>query len=62
LRELLSTPKDLARKLEDVERKLGEHDKKFQSVFEAIRQLRAPLPEPENKGRMGSGSFLSRCP
>jgi hypothetical protein len=55
LREILATHKDLARKLEELERKLGEHDQKFQIVFEAIRQLMAPPPQPEKKGRIGFG-------
>lgn len=46
LRDMLSTHKDLVRKLEDLERKLAEHDDKFAVVFEAIRQLMAPPPEP----------------
>jgi hypothetical protein len=53
LREMLGTHKDLARKLEDLERKLGQHDEKFQVVFEAIRQLMAPPPLPEKKRRIG---------
>ncbi len=52
LREILATHKDLARKLESIETKLGEHDKKFQIVFDAIRQLMAP-PEPSKKRRIG---------
>jgi len=42
LREILSTHKDLAAKLEKMERKLGEHDEHFRVVFDAIRQLMAP--------------------
>jgi phage regulator Rha-like protein len=53
LREILATHKDLARKLEQLERKLGQHDENFQIVFEAIRQLMAPPPEPEKKRRIG---------
>ncbi len=53
LREILATHKDLARKLEEVEKKLGQHDEKFQIVFEAIRQLMAPPPEPDHKRRIG---------
>ena len=53
LRDLLATHKDLARKLEDVERKLGQHDEHFRVVFEAIRQLMIPPPEPEKKRRIG---------
>ena len=48
LREIMATHKDLARKLEELEKKLGQHDEKFQIVFEAIRQLMAP-PEPAKK-------------
>ena len=53
LRDMLGAHKDLARKLEDLERKLGHHDEKFQVVFEAIRQLMAPPPGPEKKRRIG---------
>ena len=52
LREIMSTHKDLARKLDDLQRKLGEHDEKFAVVFEAIRQLMAPPPAPA-KRRIG---------
>ena len=53
LREIISSHKDLARKLDDLEKKLGEHDHKFKVVFDAIRQLMAPPPEPERKRRIG---------
>jgi hypothetical protein len=53
LRELLATHKELARKLADLERKLGEHDQKFQVVFEAIRQLMAPPPPAEKRRQIG---------
>lgn len=52
LREILSTHKDLARKLADLEGKLGQHDEKFTIVFEAIRQLTTPPPAPP-KRRIG---------
>jgi phage regulator Rha-like protein len=48
LREILATHKDLARKLEAMERK---YDEQFRGVFEAIRQLMEP-PEPKT-GRIG---------
>lgn len=51
LREILSTHKDLARKLEELEKK---YDEQFRVVFEVIRQLMAP-PEPPPKRRMGFG-------
>jgi len=53
LREILGSHKELARKLDDLERKVGEHDQKFHMVFEAIRQLMAPPPEPAKKRRIG---------
>ena len=53
LREIMATHKDLARKLEELEKKLGQHDEKFQIVFEAFRQLMAPPPESAKKGRIG---------
>src|SRR5438128_1114060 len=49
LRGILSTHKDLARKLEEIEKKLGQHDDKFRLVFEAIRQLMLPPPEPKRR-------------
>lgn len=52
LREIMSTHKDLARKLAELERKLGQHDEKFAVVFEAIRQLMAP-PPARTKPRIG---------
>ena len=52
LREIMSTHKDLAHKLDEIERKLGEHDEKFAVVFEAIRQLMAPPAAPA-KRRIG---------
>ena len=53
LRQIMSTHKDLAAKLEKLERKLGEHDEHFRVVFEAIRQLMAPPASPAKKGRIG---------
>ncbi len=53
LREILASHKDLAQKLDDLERKLAEHDDKFTVVFDAIRQLMAPPPESAKKRRIG---------
>jgi ORF6N domain len=46
LRELLVTHKDLARKLEEMEKK---YDRQFQVVFEAIRQLITPPEKPKKQ-------------
>jgi hypothetical protein len=46
LRELLATNADLARKLEQMERK---YDGQFRVVFDAIRQLMAPASKPSRE-------------
>jgi uncharacterized membrane protein len=52
LREILSTHKDLAQKLNELERKIARHDEEITAIFEAIRQLMAPPPR-EPKRRIG---------
>ncbi len=42
LRELLASNKELAKKLDELERKLSAHDKAIVQLVEAIRQLMAP--------------------
>ena len=49
LRRLLITHADLARKLEELEQK---YDAQFRVVFDAIRELMAPIAAPE-KPRIG---------
>jgi hypothetical protein len=44
LREFLLTHKELAQKIEELERK---YDRKFLVVFEAIKKLLEPVPEPK---------------
>ncbi len=46
LRELLATHKDLARKLDELEKK---YDSQFRVVFEAIRQLMTPPEKPKRE-------------
>jgi hypothetical protein len=46
LRQMAVTHKDLAYKIEALERKFADHDKKFIAVFEAIRQLLKEKEEP----------------
>ena len=46
LRELLSTHKELAGKLAELERKVGAHDVAIQSLVTAIRRLMEPPPVP----------------
>jgi hypothetical protein len=58
LRELLATHKDLARKLEEIEKQLGQHDEQFRIVFDAIRQLMA-TPDPPPKRKIGYRADVS---
>ncbi len=39
LRQVLSSHRELARKLEELERHLKDHDGQMQAIFDAIRQL-----------------------
>ncbi len=48
LRRILSSHKELARKVEELERRIGAHDQQIQAVFQAIRQLMTP-PEPKER-------------
>ena len=50
LRELLGTHKDLARKLDQLEKK---YDENFRVVFEAIRRLMLPPVDDKPKRRIG---------
>jgi phage regulator Rha-like protein len=49
LRRILSTHKELAHKLNELERHIEKHDTEIQAIFEAIRQLMEPLPVKERK-------------
>jgi len=48
LREILSTHKELAHKLTELERKIERHDEEIKVIFDAIRQLMKP-PETKTK-------------
>lgn len=48
LREILSTHKELAYKLEQLESKMEKHDEEIGAIFDAIRHLMA-TPEPKKK-------------
>ncbi|OFZ78922.1 MAG: hypothetical protein A2583_12520 [Bdellovibrionales bacterium RIFOXYD1_FULL_53_11] len=56
MRELLDTNKDLAKKIDLLERKFLDHDHQFKAVFDAIRKLMAvgsPLHQKKIKGLSG---------
>jgi len=52
LREMLTSNKELAKKLEELERKLQTHDQAITGILNAIRELMRP-PEPPKKRRIG---------
>lgn len=52
MRELLAGNKELAQKLNQLERKVGAHDKAIAEIINAIRQLMAP-EEPKKKRTIG---------
>lgn len=49
LRQLLASHKELAQKLEELERHLKVHDEHIQAIFSAIRQLMAAPEKPPKK-------------
>jgi len=51
IREILSTHKELAYKLSQLERKIEKHDEEIQAIFEAIRQLM--IPPEKSKRQIG---------
>ena len=53
LREMLSTHKELAHKLAELERKLQNHDESIRSLVVAIRELMAPSEPQPPKRRIG---------
>ena len=51
LKEILSTHKELAGKLSELENKIERHDGEIKLIFDAIRQLMAPTGP--NKQKIG---------
>jgi phage regulator Rha-like protein len=47
LREILLAHKELATKIEALEKKYAEHDQTIKEIFEAIKQLFEPPPKPK---------------
>jgi hypothetical protein len=54
LREILTTHRELAEKIAELENKYRQHDDKIQAVFDAIRELIEP-PQVSPKRRIGFG-------
>jgi len=57
LREMMSSHKDLARKIKDLERKFQDHDKRIIHIFNTIRQMMTipeqTGPEPYKRHKVG---------
>jgi hypothetical protein len=49
LRQMLAANRDLARKIEALERKVGKHDADLQAVLDALRRLVQPPPAPPKR-------------
>jgi phage regulator Rha-like protein len=49
LREFLSTHRELAQKLNELERKIEKHDAEIHAIFEAIRRLMQPPEKPKRQ-------------
>lgn len=49
LREILSTHKELAQKLKELELRIDSHDQQIQSIFNVINQLLIPPEKPKKK-------------
>jgi hypothetical protein len=55
LREIMISHKDLARKIEDLEKKFQDHDQRIMKIFDAIRQMMA-VPDqtgPYKRSKIG---------
>jgi hypothetical protein len=49
LRQILSTHKELAHKLSQLEKKIEDHDEEIKAIFDAIRRLMAGPEKPKKK-------------
>ena len=49
LRETLGTNRELARKFDELEKRVGKHDEEIGAIIEAIRQLIAPAKKPRRE-------------
>jgi len=57
LRQLIASHADLARKLNALEKK---YDHQFKIVFDAIRELMAPITPEEKRREIGFGAHMKK--
>ena len=50
LRDMLASNKELARRLDELERKLATHDQAITGILKTIRELMSPASEPKRRG------------
>lgn len=55
MRELAASNRELARKIDELEKKHAQHDQQFVAVFDAIRQMMVPVEEKGRKIGFGQG-------
>jgi hypothetical protein len=53
MREAFAANRELARRLDELERKVGTHDRSVAHILDALRQLTAPPAEPSRRRRIG---------
>lgn len=49
LRQVLATHSQLARKFKELELKVDKHDSEIQAIFEAIKEMITPTPQPSKR-------------
>jgi hypothetical protein len=49
LREAMASSKELARRLDELEKRIASHDESIQALFQALRQLMAPKEPPKKQ-------------
>jgi len=49
LRRVLATHNELTRKFKELELKVGKHDNEIQAIFEAIKKMITPTPQPPKR-------------
>ena len=49
MREILTTNKEFAKRLDEMENRLSEHDESFRMVFQAIKELLATNDKPKRR-------------
>ena len=52
MREVVASHRELAKRLDELERKVGTHDRAIGQILAAIRQLTQP-PQPSKRRRIG---------